>query len=150
MASLKAMKYRELQRVAKEVGVKANLSTVVLIQKILDAKLAAASEVVSGPGTGDTAAHQRPHVRHGGIQAGLEQPAQVGRHQVPHQDDEDSDTPEGKEADRQLLRMDEEIRKKRARSRSLVPKIREMKRKRAQVDENGNDLPPPLSEDESS
>ena len=49
-ASLKAMKYRELQRVAKEVGVKANLSTVVLLQKILDAKLAA---------------HQRPHVRHG-------------------------------------------------------------------------------------
>ena len=55
MASLKAMKYRELQRVAKEVGVKANLSTVVLIQKILDAKLAAASEAVLGPGTGDTA-----------------------------------------------------------------------------------------------
>ena len=70
MASLKAMKYRELQKVAKEVGVKANLSTVVLIQKILDAKLA------------DTAAHQRPHVRHGGIQAEHEQPAEVGQHQV--------------------------------------------------------------------
>ena len=115
MASLKAMKYRELQRVAKEVGVKANLSTVVLIQKILDAKLAA---------------HQRPHVRHGGIQAEREQPAEVGQHQVPHQEehssDEDSDTPEGKEADKKLLQFAEKIREK---------------RKRALLDENGNEIP---------
>ena len=35
---LKDMKYRELQKIAKEVGVKANLARPLLIQKILAAK----------------------------------------------------------------------------------------------------------------
>ena len=105
--ALKAMKYRDLQKIAKEVGVKANLARPLLIQKILEAKFPTSSVMAAGPAdpgpAGDTAAHQRP-------------PAEAGRHQVPHQEgqssDEDSDTPEGKEADRQLLRMDQEIRKK--------------------------------------
>ena len=36
--SLKATKYRDLQKIAKEVGVKANLARPLLIQKILAAK----------------------------------------------------------------------------------------------------------------
>ena len=43
-ASLEAMKYRDLQKVAKEVGVKANLPKAQLIQKIMEAKLSKAAE----------------------------------------------------------------------------------------------------------
>ena len=37
-AGLEAMKYRDLQKVAKEVGVKANLPKAQLVQKILEAR----------------------------------------------------------------------------------------------------------------
>ena len=55
--SLKDMKYRDLQRIAKEVGVRANLARPLLIQKILEVKLskgergAGAAGSVAGPST---------------------------------------------------------------------------------------------------
>ena len=42
--ALKAMTYRDLQKVAKEVGVKANLPKAQLIQKIMEAKSSRAAE----------------------------------------------------------------------------------------------------------
>ena len=63
-ATLKEMKYRDLQKIAKKVGVKANLPKVQMIQMILEAQSSKADD-----------------------DDGREQPA------------EDSDTPEGKEAD---------------------------------------------------
>ena len=103
---LNAKKYRELQKIAKEAGIKANLPRVQLIQKLLEAKSSKAEENL------DIASS-----------------------------DEDDDTPEGKEMDRQLHRLAQEIsNNKKARTRS---------QSRA-LDVNGNEIPPPLSDDESS
>ena len=92
---LEAMKYRDLQKVAKEIGVKANLARPLLIQKILEA---------AGP------AKKCVPRRSSGARARSEVP------NLTDSEDEDSDTPEGKEADKQLRLLDQEIRKKRARS----------------------------------
>ena len=54
-AGLEGMKYRDLQKVAKEVGVRANLPKVELIQKILEAKSSkAAEDPVESPAAADT------------------------------------------------------------------------------------------------
>ena len=46
-AGLKAMKYRDVQKVAKEVGVKGTLTKDAMVQKILEVKTSRLSDIMA-------------------------------------------------------------------------------------------------------